>query len=155
MQYPSDAITSSIDTTGVAGTTCGTLVSSSSTTQTILSGYIVIEQDLNNATIKIGSAPYLQTEKKTKAPSIQAPVVFTNQAITCTRANGEDAQFTVVYLKRNIFTTQEPGSASSTILTSNGFTRGELLNGFLILAILLVVSYSFLFHWVRGYRIRQ
>lgn len=45
-----------------------------------------------------------------------------------------------------------PGS--STIETVNGFSRGELVNGFFLLAILIVVAYSFFFIWIRGVKIK-
>jgi len=44
---------------------------------------------------------------------------------------------------------------ASTTETQNGFTRGELVNGFFLLALLVVVAYAFLYFWVRGIKIKQ
>lgn len=44
--------------------------------------------------------------------------------------------------------------ASSSIETVNGFTKGELVIGYFLLALLILTAYAFLYFWVRGVKIR-
>jgi len=43
--------------------------------------------------------------------------------------------------------------ASSSVLTSSGFTYGELVMSFLLLLIFVVLAYQFIFNWTRGIKI--
>jgi len=44
---------------------------------------------------------------------------------------------------------------ASTTETVEGFTRGELINGYFLLGILLVLAYGFFYFWLRGVKIDQ
>jgi len=44
--------------------------------------------------------------------------------------------------------------SSSTISDTGGFTYGELTVAFFLFLILAVISYSFFYQWVKGFRIR-
>lgn len=37
----------------------------------------------------------------------------------------------------------------------NGFTRGEVVNGFFLLTILIVITYGLMYIWLRGVKINQ
>jgi len=148
--FPPDAITSIIDTNGISGTTCGNLVATSTDAQTLLYGQLLTDNN-GFSEIKIGTPVYLRARADRFNPETFAPVVFTNQAITCTRPSGAATLATVVYIPRDINNTTSSLSFQQGIV--GGFTYGEIIISFFAFVIFIVAAYSFFYHWIRGYNI--
>lgn len=119
MLYPPDALTASLSTTNVGGTSCGTLIATSTQEQTILSGTIFTDnnaqQDIRFAS---SSALYFKTINQ-NGGQVFIPVVFKNTAVVCSRSNNATDFFSVTYVPYNIFTSPTTtqvfiGNASTT-----------------------------------------
>ena len=158
MLFPIDSLVAQINTSG-AGTTCGTLISSTSTEMTILSAQIISNNNAESQ-ILVGSTIIEKSLEKNPATQSYFPYVFRNQSVTCTRPTGANTLNRIVYVPYNVRLT--PSSTlvsvtegSTTPAIVNGYTRGELVNGFFLLAILVMISYALLYLWIKGVKINS
>lgn len=159
MLFPTDALVAQIVTGASGGTTCGTLIPATSTEMTILSAQIVTNVNAEH-TILIGSNIIHKVLNTQPSEQSYFPYIFSNQAVTCTRANNANTLNRVVYVPYNIEQTPSStlvsiSSGSTTPSIVNGFTRGELVNGFFILSLLVMISYAFLYIWIKGVKINS
>jgi len=150
MIFPPDAITSIIDTTGIAGTTCGTLVASSTTAQTLLYSNMITDAAANTNAILIGTSTINSVQGANRPQDIFHNIVFTNKDITCTRSLNADSLYQVVYIPRDI----SISSTSTEQTITGGFTSGEIMISFFAFLIFLVVAYQFFYHWITGFKIK-
>lgn len=78
--------------------------------------------------------------------------VFTKQncqTILYEEMSGNDGMLEIIYVPSG--TT----ASSSVVSVYNGFSYGEVLQVVFLFLIFGVVAYSFLFHWLRGYKIKN
>lgn len=94
--FPNDAKTITISTPATGGTFCPDLLPAISTPRTLLQG-IIISGGGDQAKIKIGIDDYLNNNKN-QVIDFQTPVVFTNEIVSCERANNKPFQFTITYV---------------------------------------------------------
>lgn len=81
-----------------------------------------------------------------------------NASTTCTLSGPVDFQGNTPSSTLDAFNFSTMSCATdyaSTTETVGGFTRGELVNGYFLLAILVVIAYGFFYLWLRGVKIDQ
>lgn len=157
MIYPPDALSATLHTTG-AGTTCGTLLATSTDPYTLLAGYILSDSNLA-ADITIGSSTvYLENHGGLGEAYITAPVIFQNQAVICHRGSNQGAQFTIIYVPRALSATStieythindQPLSVISTSTITNLDTSRLSINTSYFVIILIILATILLFDLLR------
>ena len=156
MYFPNDAISVMYAASG-AGTGCATLLPATTTAITVLHAEIRSSNTGGAEQINIGAAYYLKSWDREVVKN--APVLVSNENITCTRGSGDIVDFSIVYVPYDLRARPDPVTiisyASGTApMVSGGFTYGELINSTLLLLIFSVALYSFFLGVVRGHKIR-
>lgn len=150
--FPPDAITVISNIPASGGTTCPTLLAASPGPRTLLNAYISTD-GANDATINIGSTTILQTLGN-QVVRTDYSFQFTNQAVTCTRANNKPFQFIITYVNYNIEATPPVTDVFITgqpIDTTGSFT-GTVTpdpNLYYAVVILLIIAALTLFDFLR------
>lgn len=142
MLYPADAKTIIYDTTGIEGDTCTSLLNSTSTNRTILAGYISNKTG-KLGTISIDGSIYL--DSLGIAGQIQKDAyVVSKDAVNCTRENGADMVYTLVYVDRDITKTPEPI-----------MTYGDLIITLYALLMFFVLCFLGFWFMLKSYKIKK
>lgn len=98
--FPNNAITKTINVPDTGGTFCPELLSASENTRTLLQA-VIITDGANQGKVKIGTNEYLDNLRNNFIGLI-TPIEFTNQTITCERANNKPFQFTITYVNYSL-----------------------------------------------------
>jgi hypothetical protein len=154
--FPTDAKTVYANYPASGGTTCGVLLPAVPYTRTFLSGTIRTDGD-NQGNILIGSTIYIDNNKNRDISSY-SPITFTNNEITCTRANNKQFSFKVVYVDYDLTqlaTSTQPVVITGGVALKQGFTYGEVLIILVLLMIFTITFFSELKQWIFGVRIEN
>lgn len=160
--YPNDAIGLVLPVSG-AGSVCPDILSATNTPRTLL--YARLNSSTGGASsLSIGTSTLYLSNQSQNVAEKYVPIVYTNEALICTRQNNQSVVFSVVYVNYDLtkkievpYETIE--NASGTFYIDKTWSYGDLFIAFLliigILLFIFIIIFSFFFEPVFKIRGRQ